>query len=191
MRRGNVRQLQALNEIMAMQLHDHLARTILILGVAGGNGLEHIDSTQVKRVCGVDINEEYLAVCRKRHARFGDKLQLLCLDICAEECTLPKAELVIANLIVEHVGLTAFCRQMGKIRREGMALSCVIQANRESSYVSHSPYSKKLQTLDAVHHDIPEADLISCLEEEGYNMLMREEYPLPDGKKLIRIDFMG
>ncbi len=186
-----MRQLQALNEITAMQVHDHPARTILVLGVCGGNGLEHIDSTRVKKVYGADINEEYLAVCKKRHSRFGDKLELICTDLCSGDCTLPRAELVIANLIVEHTGLEAFCRQMGKIRREGTALSCVIQSNEGASYVSRSPYAKKLQPLDAVHHDIPESDLISGLEGVGYNMLLREEYPLPDEKMFIRVDFMG
>ena len=42
MRLDSVLQLQALNEMMKGQLEDYPASKVMILGVAGGNGLEHI-----------------------------------------------------------------------------------------------------------------------------------------------------
>lgn len=32
----------------------------MILGIAGGNGLEHVDTEKRNKVYGVDINQEYL-----------------------------------------------------------------------------------------------------------------------------------
>jgi len=40
----------------------------MVLGVAGGNGLEHIDPDKYQTVYGVDINDEYLHVVEKRYA---------------------------------------------------------------------------------------------------------------------------
>ena len=56
----SVRQLQALNGIMKAQMEAYSVKTMMILGVAGGNGLEHADPEKYERVYGVDINRDYL-----------------------------------------------------------------------------------------------------------------------------------
>ena len=56
----SVRQLQALNGIMKAQMEAYPVKTMMILGVAGGNGLEHADPGKYDRIYGVDINREYL-----------------------------------------------------------------------------------------------------------------------------------
>ena len=63
---GSVRQLQTLNEIMSRQLNAFPARSVMILGVAGGNGLEHIDTEKYSAVYGVDVNPDYLREVEKR-----------------------------------------------------------------------------------------------------------------------------
>lgn len=40
----SVYQLQALNGIMKEQFYSYPVKSIMILGVAGGNGLDHIDT---------------------------------------------------------------------------------------------------------------------------------------------------
>lgn len=42
MRSDSVMQLQAMNEMMKAQFYDYPVSDMMILGVAGGNGLEHI-----------------------------------------------------------------------------------------------------------------------------------------------------
>lgn len=39
----SVMQLQSMNQTMKSQLEDYDVHTVMILGIAGGNGLEHID----------------------------------------------------------------------------------------------------------------------------------------------------
>ena len=56
----SVNQLQTLNSIMKGQLSDYDVSVAMILGVAGGNGLEHVDTGKYTAVYGVDINEGYL-----------------------------------------------------------------------------------------------------------------------------------
>ena len=45
----SVYQLQVLNQMMQAQFTDYDIETIMILGVAGGNGLEHIDKNKIKK----------------------------------------------------------------------------------------------------------------------------------------------
>ncbi len=42
--------------------------TAMILGVAGGNGLEYVDKNKFNRVYAVDINEEYLKTVSARYS---------------------------------------------------------------------------------------------------------------------------
>ena len=74
-----VYQLQTLNEMMRGQFESGPAQSVMILGVAGGNGLQHLctGDTQVFRVDG---NPEYLA-CRLRAALPGP-----CGPFCAALC---------------------------------------------------------------------------------------------------------
>ncbi|MFZ2538641.1 MAG: methyltransferase type 11, partial [Oscillospiraceae bacterium] len=44
MKLADIQQLQTLNQIMKQQIKQHQIKTIAILGIAGGNGLEHIDT---------------------------------------------------------------------------------------------------------------------------------------------------
>ena len=39
----SVMQLQSMNQTMKSQLEDYDVHTVMILGISGGNGLEHID----------------------------------------------------------------------------------------------------------------------------------------------------
>lgn len=49
-----VKQLQAINAIMKAQLSSYPLSSIMILGIAGGNGLEHIEINKFRKVYGVD-----------------------------------------------------------------------------------------------------------------------------------------
>ena len=52
---ASVMQLQALNEMMREQLGSFPASRVMILGVAGGNGLEHVQRGRFEKVYGVDV----------------------------------------------------------------------------------------------------------------------------------------
>ena len=52
----SVMQLQSMNQTMKSQLGDYDVHTVMILGIAGGNGLEHIDTEKYQAVYGVDTS---------------------------------------------------------------------------------------------------------------------------------------
>ena len=163
----SVNQLQTMNAIMKAQFEDYQAETAMILGIAGGNGLEHIRTEKYKAVYGIDINEGYLEKIRERYPMLGNVLRLMCLDLTSEADRLPKAELVIANLLVEYIGYQAFVEAIRQICPR--YVSCVIQINGEAEkWVSESPYLHAFDRLDEIHHQMEENALEGEMNKIGY-----------------------
>lgn len=184
----SVYQLQTMNAIMKAQFEDYQAETAMILGIAGGNGLEHIRTEKYKAVYGIDINEGYLEKIRQRYPMLGNVLRLMCLDLTSEADRLPKAELVIANLLVEYIGYQAFVEAIRPICPR--YVSCVIQINGEAEkWVSESPYLHAFDRLDEIHHQMEENALEGEMNKIGYVCISKSASSLPNGKKLLRIDF--
>jgi hypothetical protein len=111
MRLPEVSQLQTLNKIMLAQLIVYPVSTVAVFGVAGGNGLEHIENANIEKVFGVDINKGYLSACKKRYAYLGKRLELLNIDLTDQTVKLPSVQFVIANLIIEYIGIDNFLQQ--------------------------------------------------------------------------------
>lgn len=187
MRLGSVMQLQAMNELMKGQFSAFPVRSVMILGVAGGNGLEHIRRDQFEKVYGVDINSAYLEAARRRHPDLDGLLECLQIDLTSEAEALPRAGLVIANLLVEYIGYECFQRVLRHVKPE--YVSCVIQINTGEGWVSDSPYLHAFDGLDRVHHQMEPQALERALLQIRYRLVKTLEYSLPNGKKLIQMDF--
>lgn len=183
----SVMQLQAMNRMMKQQLSRYPVKTAMILGVAGGNGLEHIDPQKLQKVYGVDINRAYLRECAARYPELKGVLECICADLTAPDAALPHAELVIANLLVEYIGYPCFQRAVTRIRPA--YVSCIIQINVDDSFVSDSPYLHVFDGLAQVHRQMREGELTAALESVGYRLTTTAEHPLPNGKKLVQLDF--
>lgn len=184
---NSVFQLQALNQMMKEQFYTYPVHSIMILGIAGGNGLEHIDRKVFARVYGVDINEDYLKECTRRYSELGDTLVPICADLTQDTVQLPSADLLVANLFIEYVGYECFQRAVEQVRPK--YVSCVIQMNTGPSFVSESPYLHVFDRLDEVHHLMEEQGLSQAMVHIGYREQGRYESALPNGKKLVRLDF--
>lgn len=185
---GSVFQLQTMDQMMKEQFSAYPARSVMILGIAGGNGLEHIDPRDFSKVYGVDINETYLRACADRYPALGGVLETICADLTQDTGKLPRAGLLIANLFIEYVGYTNF--QKAVLQVNPAYVSCGIQINTAEDFVSDSPYLHVFDGLEAVHHQITEQGLAEAMKEIGYKQAAREEKPLPNGKKLLRLDFI-
>lgn len=186
MKLDSVQQLQTMNTMMKEQFFQYPVKSIMVLGIAGGNGLEHINS-QFEKVYGVDINREYLEECRKRYPQLEGILELLCVDLMTDIQQLVHADLVVANLLMEYIGYECFQKVILKV--EPQYASCIIQINTDTSFVSDSPYLHVFDDLDRVHHQMEEQPLIDAMKNIGYQVELQGEEPLPNGKKLVRLDF--
>lgn len=187
MKLDSVRQLQGLNEMMQGQLDAFPASSVMILGVAGGNGLEHIRNGQFEKVYGVDVNAAYLEAAAGRHPALKGILECLQADLTKKPCRLPKADLVLADLLVEYIGYTCFQKVLRHVEPE--YVSCVIQINAEHNWVSDSPYLHAFDALEQVHRQMEAAALEQAMLEIGYRAVGTLERGLPNGKKLLRMDF--
>ena len=186
MRLCGVRQLQTLNGVMKEQFDAFPASSVMILGVAGGNGLEHADARKYGAIYGIDVNPGYLEEAGKRHRHLGDALKLLCVDLTAHP-KLPHADLLVADLLIEYIGYDAFSEVVKTVQPR--FISCVIQVNEANDFVSESPYLHAFDGLAAIHHQTDGETLVHALAETAYKHIFSMEYPLPNGKKLLRLDF--
>lgn len=188
MRLPSVGQLQAMDRMMADQLAAFPARSVMILGVAGGNGLGHVPEGRFERLCGVDVNAAYLEETRRRFPRLAGCLECIRADLLTEAETLPPADLVIANLLVEYIGYGCFQRVLRRVRPR--FVSCAIQIDEGDGWVSGSPYLHAFDGLEQVHRPIEAGALTQAAEALGYSMAKTVTEPLPNGKKLVRLDFI-
>lgn len=187
MKLGSVMQLQAMNEMMRGQLAAYPASSVMILGVAGGNGLEHIRKAKFRHVYGVDINASYLREASRRYPDLDGVLECLCADLTKDAGRLPRADLAVANLLVEYIGYGCFQDVIRQV--EPRFVSCIIQINLEGNWVSDSPYLHVFDGLDQVHHQMETQALEKAMLEIGYHAIKTLERPLPNGKKLVQLDF--
>lgn len=187
MKLDTVMQLQALNEMMKSQFNSYDVNIAMVLGVAGGNGLEYIDTNKYSIVYGIDVNSGYLQAVKERYNSLIGILKCLCVDLTKEIEKLPLADLVIANLLIEYIGYECFQNVIKQVKPK--FISCGIQINQNDGFVSESPYTHTFDKLDSIHHQIDTANLEKRMMEIGYHKIYVVEYPLPNGKKLVKIDF--
>ena len=98
-----VQQLGVLSDPFAEAIGCCRPFSIAVLGIAGGNGLDHIDSAITARVVGLDLNPLYLEAVRQRYSHLPG-LDLHCVDLSERHVELEPAQLVHAALIFEHAG---------------------------------------------------------------------------------------
>lgn len=187
MKLDSVMQLQAMNEMMKGQFDTYPISSVAIFGIAGGNGLEHIQKGRFEKVYGIDINSSYLQEVIKRYPKLDGLLECLCINLINETDKLPKADMIIANLLIEYIGYECFQKAVRQVNPK--YVSCIIQINIEDNWVSDSPYLHVFDGLEQVHHQMEEQALENAMLEIDYHAIRTLEHMLPNGKKLVQIDF--
>ena len=189
----NVRQLEMLSRITGEQLElaaNIQDSVIAILGITDGNGLCNIKQGQYKTVVGMDINAEYLDICRKRYD-YLTELDLYQIDLMTEKDRaagiLKGADLVIANLLVKHIHLDNFMDIVGKLIKS--IISVTIQYNPDGQPVSKSGFEAQFDEIQNHGQDCDESSLTSSMRDAGYDLIGREEYLLPNKKIFVRLDY--
>jgi len=189
MKLDSVMQIQNMNQMMKGQFEGYPVSSVVVLGIAGGNGLEHIDKNKYRKVYGIDINKEYLKAVYERYPNISDILECLQLNLLEETDKLPKAELLVANLLVEYIGYDCFQKAVKQVHPR--FVSCIIQINAGDSWVSDSPYIHAFDDLNKVYHQMEEKELIQTLKGIGYKLTAQKENLLPNAKKLVQLDFQN
>lgn len=180
---GAVKQLSALSELFTRALEVCVPDSVAVLGIAGGNGLEHVNHAAIKRIVGVDINDRYLDEVRRRFRRHPN-LELHCVDLSQDELRVAPVTLVHAALFFEHAGLgRALDNALSLVGRSGH-LSVVLQApegDQRSVTLTSFP---SMQTLAESFSLVDISHFRGLLEKQGFRLLTEELRPLPSGKRL-------
>ena len=137
----------------------------------------------------VTIQQKYLDECKKRYLKLKDVFETICVDLLSDNLQLPCSELLIANLLIEYIGYKCFQRVVKLVKPQ--YVSCIIQINIDDSFVSDSPYLHAFNGLDDIYHKIEQKEIINAMKDIGYQKEYIKERELPNGKKLVRIDFVS
>ncbi len=176
-----VHQLGALAELFAEALAYCRPASVAVLGIAGGNGLCHVDRTITKRIVGLDVNPSYLEAVRSRHAP-GDDLELRCVDLAEQRVHLQPVQLVHAALVFEHAGVDLCLENALSLVDPGGALSVVLQLPTEVEQNVATSRFPSMQTLKS-HFSLVEPEwLCQTLAERGFRLTHEVRRTLPAGK---------
>ena len=177
----SVAQLAPLSDLFAEALTSFHPQSVAILGIAGGNGLERIDPAVTQRICGIDINPEYLNAVRQRYAHLAG-LELHCLDLAEQRVTLAPVDLVHAALVFEHAGLESCLDNALALVSPGGVLSVVLQLPSDTEPAVGNSSVPSVQANRASLHFV-DVDLFTReLAHRGLQFLRSVSRPLPSGK---------
>ena len=156
--------------------------SLAILGVAGGNGLNAIESRITHRICAIDLNPAYLEAVRERYPHLPG-LELHCADLALDTLNLLPVELVHAALIFEHAGVRQALTNAAHLVAPNGYLSIVLQlpSTEEPAVGSTSPAT--IQTLRQPFRFVDPAQLSETLTAQGFHQINHSEHPLPSGKR--------
>jgi hypothetical protein len=184
-----VGQSNLLNSLTKKYLDEIKPETAVFLGIAGGNGLEHIDKNITRSVIGIDINQDYLDVAFIRYKHTIASLQLMNLDIVKKSESIFRADFIWAALILEYAGIDKvleFCTN--NIRKDGN-LVVSIQSNNNEQSISPTGI-ESIEKAEEIFSIVNPEKLLSKAAEKGYRLIGQEENALPNGKSIITFHFV-
>jgi SAM-dependent methyltransferase len=178
-------QAKMLADQLERLIERHRPTSIAVIGCAGGNGLDRIESTSVERVVAVDINPEYIAAAEMRHANRLANLDLRCADVQSELLQFDPVELIYAALIFEYVDIEATVATLKRNLRQGGTLATLLQIpHSDQTSVSDSPY-ESLKKLASALRLIEPDELRTRATAEGFRLCCSEAIELPSGKQFL------
>lgn len=178
---GRVAQLGVLSDLFAEVLRRCRPKSVAILGIAGGNGLDHIDSSHTRRVIGIDLNPTYLEAVRRRYSSLPG-LDLLCADLSEELPNLEPVQLVHAALIFEHAGIGRCLENAISMVAPDGNLSFVLQLPADSGEPEFASRYSSVRNLKSHFSLVSPVSLCQSLGDRGFQMACKTARPLPGGK---------
>jgi len=178
---AEVQQLGALSDLFAEALGRCRPLSIAVLGIAGGNGLDHIDSTITARVVGLDLNPLYLAAVQQRYSHVLG-LELHCVDLSEQRVKLEPVQLVHAALVFEHAGVDCCLENALSMITPGGNLSVVLQLPAESGPTVGASHLSSMQNLKSHLSLVSPAWLRESVSGRGFRLVHQTTRALPAGK---------
>jgi SAM-dependent methyltransferase len=177
-----VAQAQALSKLMASALKEYPPASLAVIGCTAGNGFEHIDPTNTRRVVGVDINAAYLAVLKTRFAGKIPHLELIEADVTAPCFGFDPVAMVFAALVFEYVDAASALRSIARCLAPGAVLVAVLQLpSPESAPVTVTRY-KSLELLAPIMNLVSPSEFSNMCNSLRLQQIKTDSIPLKKGK---------
>ncbi len=185
----NVAQLQMLNKIFIDVLNEYLPKSIAVLGCTTGNGLEHLIDKNIERIVGVDINPDYISICKKQFENKLPQLKLICADLNEVEFSNSSFSLIHAALVFEYVKVEPLLSKISRwLKPEGI-LSVILQLPSDTSApVSETNY-QSLKQLNSILNLIDPEDFSAVAIKKGLNEIQNYKIKLQSGKSFLVLLF--
>ncbi len=158
-------------------------KSAAIIGCAGGNGLEQVDTQVTERVVVVDINRDYVAAVRRRFGKSLSSLETHVADVQDAGLSFRPVDLVYAALLLEYVDIPRALQQMKAICTWGGVLVTVTQLPSSTHVeVTPSPIAS-VQSLAGVFKLVAPENLRCTAARMGWNPILEEEVVSSAGKR--------
>jgi SAM-dependent methyltransferase len=180
-----VRQLEFLSRVFGQLMTEYAPESLLLLGCATGNGLERVDPGRTRKLVALDINPEYLEVCRKRHGERIPGLDLVCEDFASFDLEAASIDFVYAALFLEYVDPESAMRKISLWLKPDGILAVVLQMpHRSGDNVSETDYAS-VKALEPAIRLVNPAVLERLVREHGFSEVRSARETLASGKEFF------
>jgi hypothetical protein len=178
----SVGQAQLLGTALQRTVTQFQPRSLAVLGVAGGNGLELVDPAIVRRVVALDFNPDYVALCTRRHATSFDQFEPVLHDLSQGPPPIAPVECIFAGLVLEYLCIESFCGYLADLLTTDGNFAALLQLPSASlPEISASPFSS-LSRLEPAFSFVHPTSLDDALFARGFSRIASERYKIDSGK---------
>lgn len=177
-----VAQAQAINKLFASALKEYAPESLAVVGCTTGNGFEHIDTLKTRRVVGIDINPEYLAILKNRFAAKIPGLEVVESDISETSFRIEPVSMVFAALVFEYLNVWHALQNIERCMAAGATLVAILQLPCvESAPVTATQY-KSLELLAPIMRLVSPDEFSDITADIGLRVLRKDKVSLKSGK---------
>jgi SAM-dependent methyltransferase len=159
-----------------------------VLGCGTGNGLDVVDPARTRRFVGVDLNADYLALARRRHARLDSVATWIHADVGACPLEPARLDLIHAALLFEYADPGPLLPLIAGWLAPGGVLSVVLQLPGGDAPISQTGFAS-LHALTDLMALIPPDRFRDLAARAGLTETSSRQIPLARGKSFWAATF--
>jgi SAM-dependent methyltransferase len=180
-----VRQLEFLSRMFGELLAGFEPDFAAVLGCATGNGFERVEAGRLRRLVGLDINREYLDICRARYAGKIPGLELVCEDIDSFELEPGSMDFVYGALFLEYIDPEKVVEKVSRWLRPRGILAVVLQLPSETCGTVSDTGFESLKRLEPMISLVEPGNLERILQRYGFSGVRSGRETLEGGKEFF------
>lgn len=184
-----IAQTQYLAGLFENLLEKFSPESVAVIGCAGGNGLEKINSEKVKRIVCVEINPDFLSAAEDRYGKKFDDCEFRRADISSPGIDFAPVDFIFSPLVFEYTDPDKALANISRLTVPGGNFATVLQLPNENiPEVSPSPYTT-LNTLSEIFSFVRPEEMKRVATANGFDPLKEKITTLNSGKSFCELSF--